>query len=330
MSHHGITLVFTPGDHGRPEVMTLRDVEAHCPACGKEEHQRSYGATPWHTLTTSRLARLLEEVPSTFASRCPQCDEPTDGRHVVRWMLHYGFPGLRGLLTGFAAAEEGWRRWLLQPWEKVDAQLVPRWDVADDSANVEVERLDEAAVQRAFGRAFSGKEACRRWIAAGSAAPLLVAPGLAAVVADGAEAAAAVAIAAGVAEPVVESLATGGVARGGFFGAPSGWLAGLDLSAGNVWGVADTARVAPALEHVLRSWPVETALVEVDGGLRLRLPSTPDPARWPRLDARGIAIEAARSLVPVEEAAHAELDRALHFLTGLYGDEYADRPGGEA
>lgn len=333
MSHHGITLVFTPGIHGRPEVMYLRDIEVHCPACGKEQLQRYYSLVAWHTHSVRRMRTLLEEAPDIFSSQCTQCEEALRGEHAVRWMVHYGFPGLRGLVQGFAE-KSGWRRWLCSPFAHIDGQLVPEWTPLEDQANHEADVLTETLCMQAFERAFSCKEVARASLLANrtalNTAPTKLADGLWVVAADEAEAAIELVVAQGqnIDDLIAEPLATDGVARTGFFGAPGGWLGDIAPQLPtNLFGVASTDGVRDAMERVMRSWPIGTELVDGDDGLlRLKIPSTDDPARWPQLDEAGVASEAARTLSPPGEVAHLELDRILHFLTGLLDEEWADAP----
>lgn len=369
MSNWGIGLLFTFGPGGQPEVLLLRDVEAHCPACGKEAIMRYYDAAPFHTLTVRALRAILDRSGAPFAAECTQCEAAVGDEHVVRWVLHFGFPSLRGLIQGFADAD-GTRRWLLSPHEQIDVQLVPRWHLPGDESRREVEALDEAAVMSTFGRAFNAKEVARRALStpdAHGAQPHSLGPALAVAIMpagtpmtdvleranrlprpehdDGAFGdvgpRATVALAneteaqdaeqsgestrasARPADWIAEPLCLGGVLTDGYAGAAAGWLAGLRLDepeAVDVWGLADASAVLPAARHIVKLFPVQVGFEErADGVLAMLLDD--GGAQQPEIDARGVAREAARTLLDVADTTRLEIDRLLHALTGLWDGE---------
>lgn len=322
MSNWGIGLLFTFGPHARPDVLTLRDVEAHCGACGHELVVRYYDARPFHSWTIGAARRALEEARAPFEGTCPQCDAAATAENVVRWVLHFGFPSGRGLVQGFAHVD-GTRRWLLSPHESMDVQLVPRWHLPSDQSRVEVDTLTDDAVVKAFARPFNPKAATRDRLGRPAPAETISAERLSQTLAL-------VSAARGAADAVVDAalrelgerwvaapLSTEGVPVGGFAGAPAEWLpSGLTR---DWWGAADAGAVLPALEHIVQGFPVPLAFEESGDTITVRLPDGATPP--PTIDARGVAEEAARSMVEVGDAARLELDRLLQALTGLWTGE---------
>lgn len=326
MSHHGIGLLFTPGPGGRPQVLWIGDVEVWCAACGFAQFARWYGNTSWHALTTARLRHELDALPQRVSGQCEQCEAVYGPSEAARYVLHYGLPGLRGRITGFAT-REGQRRWMLAPHRRMDVQLVPEWSPDIDRSNLEVDVLDEDAARRAFGRALSAKavvrDAVRNWD--GDARILALAPGLAAVLGEGdvGDLAARVPDHIAGAERVVRPLVVDGVPVDGYPGAPGEWLRGLAIDEDlTVVGVADPDPVRPAIERVIATFPIEVTLDAPTPDV-VRLIAPDDTERDAPLDIHrsDVAAEAAGTLVPPEEAAHLEVERILHALTGLVADE---------
>lgn len=326
MSHHGIGLLFTPGPGGRPQVLWIGDVEVWCGACGYEQFARWYGSVSWHALTVPRLEHELDALPSRVSGVCEQCDAPYGPDEAARWVLHYGFPGLRGRVTGFAT-NDGRRRWMLAPYRRMDVQLVPEWAPDVDRSNIEVEALDDDAVRRAFGRSLSGKALARAEAQRAHAEPrvVAVAPGLAFVVGEGSPDQLASCVPDHIAGPgrVVHALVEAGQPASGYPGAPDEWLRGVELDPTlTIVGVADPAEVRPAVERVIATFPIEVVLDDPSPDV-VRLVAPDDTERDDPLDidCRGVAGEAAATLMPPEEVAHLEVERILHALTGLVGDE---------
>lgn len=336
MSNWGIGLITSPGPGGRPDTLVLRDVEAHCPECGLETVQRFYEATSLHALTLGRLAALLDAGGPAMADTCTQCKAAIGSDDVVRWVLHTGFPGGEGLVQGFGTAD-GERRWLLAPHRHLDVQLVPEWDATEDTSTLELEALDDAAFERAFGRVCNPKEGARRWLRTLSEDGLRVhrlAPGTW--------------VAAGRGEPdvpaavaaVEQATRTGrwdaivlvdrGLPADAWPHAPAQWLAGVELGDRWVVGLCDRDRVAPALERIIATFPVQMPVRALDDRqLELVLPELGDWPEHPRVDSAAVALEAARTLLAVDDMARVELDRLLAALTGLLdGEDDASLPGG--
>lgn len=332
MSHHGIGVVFTTGELGRPEILILRDIEVYCPVCGKEQLKRFYGQTPLHTLTAPRLEALLRDAPEVFDGRCEQCDEPLDGTHARRWMLHYGFGGLRGLLHGFGDST-GQMRWLAAPERRIDVQLVPTWEPELDNPALQSERLSDAFAIGVFGRPLSAKAVARAQLARPLGPdPAPVAPGLWLVQAT-TEQGAASACAALDGPVSIELLGRDGRWRGGFFGAPEGWLAGVACPTTPVFGVASRGGLVDAVRRVVDTWPIPVGVQRIDATtIGLRLPDDVE-ADAPTIDELGVGAEAARSMLLPDEAAHLEVERLLHGLVAGGDDEggtQSDDAGPEA
>lgn len=329
MSNWGIGLLFGFGPGARPEVLAIRDIEAHCPACGRENIVRRYDAHPFHSFTVARLRAALEAGAEGATGICAQCEATFDSSHAVRWVLHYGFPSGRGLIQGFADAASGERRWLLSPHHAIDVQLVPRWDEEEDRSRVEHEVLTREVVTEVFGRAFNAKEEARHAAATISAGSTLrLGPALAFVaLPTGATEQDAVAAAGLGGLEVAERIAEGGAARTGFPGAPAEWLAGVPLrEAVSLWGVASRAAVVDAARAIPATFPIEVRFDGADDAEHLALQG-PDGA-WsgdtPDLDVVGVTQEAARALLDPGDATRLEIDRLLHGLTGLWQAAPAD------
>lgn len=303
--------------------MSIRDVEGHCGECGHEVIERRYDAHPFHSLTLPRLRRLLDAAPDGFAGTCPQCDAAVSEEHAVRWVLHYGFASGRGLIQGFGEGDE--RRWLLSPHDAFDVQLVPAWDRSVDQSRREVEVLDAAAIRSAFGREFNAKEAARTWLAdrvpSDDGAVRAMGPALrvvhvptggrplpAAEVADPDRWAAA---------PLVED----GLPVAGYPGAADEWLAGLTLH-GDAWGLVHLDAIGAFARSIPEGFPIQIAFDEPEPDrLVLRLPDREERGVDPELDARGIAVEAARALLDPGDATRLEIDRLLLALTGMWSND---------
>lgn len=319
MSHHGIGLAFSFGPGGRPEAVVLGDVLLHCEVCGYESGVRRYLPTPFHTLTSRALERMLPQAVEGIEGSCPQCDEQVGPDAVVGSVVHYGFPSGNGVIRGFR--RDGGVSWLLCPHDRFDVQEVPDWTPAADASRVESERLDEATVLKTFGRCLSAKERARVWLASGGTGVLRCGPGLALIsglASTSDEASDAAAENARVDGPwVCVDLDPGGLLTG-FFGAPSGWLAGVELSGGPLWGCAALGGLQETAQSIVGGFPIEVALERSADTLAMILPGgDPDPPR-PLLRLGEIAHEAARSMCSPGDVVRLEIDRILHGLTGLW------------
>lgn len=335
MSHSGIGLMFTHGPGLRPQVLYIRDIEAHCPDCGKEHFVRYYSDTPWHSLTLSMLEKLLHEAADSLTLECDQCGAEVTGNDALRWTVHYGFPGDLGMIQGFARYD-GARRWLLSPHRRLDVQQVLVWEPDADQSNAELDALDDATIREVFGRSFNPKEAVREYLLDGP--PRFTEPRLWQLVelADGLALVAA-ASADSLEEalqflelerdwsPVPAPLVIDGVAQGAYAGAPSGWLRDLGdsvLQAANLYGVADSSRIADVASDVVGRFPLPVKIRHRDGGdLWMRLPNVKDPKVSPHLVPREIAFEAARSMTSPADVTRLEIDRVLYGVTGAWEDE---------
>lgn len=333
MSNWGIGLLFGFGQGGRPTVLSIRDVEAHCPACGHEVVVRRYDADPFHSLTLARLRSMLDRGPSGFSGSCLQCEAQAGEADVVRWVLHYGFPSGAGLLQGFAEGTE--RRWLLSPHEAIDVQLVPAWDRSLDQSRREVDALVGDAVRAVFGREFNAKELARRELSTPAGpSPRVVSMGQGLVLVAASEeldedALTRLAAGADTGEDwVVEPLVVRGVPTDGFVGAAAEWSPSSSFA--NAWGVAAAGEVRVALERIAATFPIQVGFEQRAGSeLALVLPD-PDEigGQTPIIDAREVAREAARSMAHPGDIARLELDRVLLGLTGLWspGDDDPSGP----
>lgn len=333
MSHHGIGLLFTPGEHGQPEILYIRDVTITCPVCRHEQYFRWYSSTPYHPMHAQRLTQLLHKANTGLEHECEQCGESLDERHTSRHLIHWGFAGGKGLIQGHWW-RDGREKWVLQPFRHIDAQIVPDWEPAADISNVVLDELTEEAVDDAFGRGISGKAAVRRALlkrAQRSDPPSggfteIAESTILGVFTDNEND-----------EQIAQEfdrylrhtkqtgdwhrveLNPGGQLLSGFIGAPSSWLGDLSLSGLRVIIWTDAARVFEHADRILRSFPIKVRIRQLPGTplLVLRMPNQKDTSTSPRIDPVGIAEEAARSASPIEDVVRLEIDRILHLLTGL-------------
>lgn len=330
MSNWGVGLLFSPGPGGRPELLTIRDVEAACPTCGHPAVQRFYDAVPFHSWTLAACRIALERAGRGLHTRCTQCDTEVGEADIVRWVVHTGFARGRGLVQGFAA-KSGERRWLLSPHQHLDVQLVPAWGERADASQREVEALTGAAVSDAFGRSFSPKEELRAWLRATPAStPALtrLAPGLWAASAPNAIDAEA-SLATLRATTTLGSWVRADLLAEGELDASAphaafAWLSGLGaaLEGRAVATFASADLVAPTLDEVLARFPVQVP-VELSGDtLVLQVPGFPEGALT--VDPRDVAREAARSASAPADLARLELDRVLWAVTGWDATQDAD------
>lgn len=340
MSHSGIGLVFTHGPGLRPQVLYIRDVEAHCSSCGKEHFVRYYSDTPWHSLTVRKLERILDDAADDVAMDCEQCGAPIDGSDAVRWTIHYGFAGDLGMVQGFARYD-GARRWLLSPHRRLDVQQVLAWEPDADQSNEELESLDEAAMRRVFGRSLNPKEAVREFLLDGPPRfggaiawqTIDVASGLSLVAVPDAgllDDALDAIIADRQWQPEVAPLVVNGEAVGTYAGAPSAWLADLPpnlLQAANLYGVANAGVVPDVARDLVSRFPLPVKIrPRDDGSLWMRLPNNKDPAASPHLIPTEIALEAARTMSTPADVTRLEIDRVLYGLTGAWSEEGDEEP----
>lgn len=318
MSNWGIGLLFSFGKGAQPEILVLRDVEAACGACGHEVLMRYYDALPFHTLTTGALRAMLERAHAPFAGTCTQCDAPATEEHVQRWVVHYGFPSMRGLIQGFADTA-GQRRWLLSLEETIDVQLVPRWDTPHHGRREEVNTLTEAAVQDVFGRAFNGKALARTLVADAAGGLHGLSPTHAVAIHDAPLSETELRERFSLApDAVVAPWCEGHDVITGFAGAPDVWLSEIAPDT-HAWGIAYADQVLPAAEHIVSTFPVEMTFVQT--GDEITLQWAESPAAAPVLNARDIAMEAARTATHVADITRLEIDRLLLGLTGLWTAE---------
>lgn len=180
MSNHGIGLVFTPGPGGRPHVLLLQDVEAHCALCGYAHHERFYVGTPFHALTLARLRQLAGGVSTGLAASCAQCGADVTPAEAVRWQTHFGFPGAVGLVSAYAY-DGAVQAWELSPHDRMDVQLIPRGAPIADASTRVFPDVTEAHIVSVFGHTFNGKARVRAWLLDAKTdrtRPLVLAPGL--------------------------------------------------------------------------------------------------------------------------------------------------------
>ncbi len=312
----------------------MRDIEAHCSACGLEGIRRYYSATPFHSLTCRRLESLLTMAPEALDGRCEQCDAPFGPGDAVRWVVHYGFPSGRGLIQGFGAPSVE-RRWLLSPHDAFDVQLVPCFFPAEDAANVSLDALSVEAVEAAFGRCLNPKEEARRFVADGAAAAgprqRRLACGLWVATVPSGSGAIALRVRGEEGhddeDHVIVPLCVAGVPLAGFPGAPAEWLDSAPADV-DVFGVAAPSVVETAVRDIVETFPIEmTPVAEERSSLRLVLPDRDVRRDDPLLSTAEMAYEAARGLVAPGDIARLEIDRVLHALTGLSGCEEEVGPG---
>lgn len=318
MSHHGIGLVFSFGPGGRPEVVVIGDLLLHCEVCGYESGVRRYLPAPFHTLTTRALELLLPTIADGVEGPCPQCAEPLTTGAVVASLLHYGFPSGKGVIRGFRQGNR--TSWLLCPHDGIDVQEVPDWSPSVDASRVEAERLDETVISEAFGRCLSAKAQSRSWINGGERGVLRCGPGLALVTGCASEEEAIAAASENTVTPgpwIAVDLAPDG-ALDGFYGAPAGWLAGLQLSGDGLWGCAALSGLQEVVESIVSGFPIEVGIARDADTLAMILPDSDSGSPRPLLALGEIAYEAARSMSFPGDIARLEIDRILHGLTGLW------------
>jgi len=342
VSHHGIGILFTPGVGGSPEVMVIRDVEAHCSVCGRVAYQRRYVPVPYHPMNARALRALVDATPAGFEEACEQCGAVVTTDDVSRWMLAYGFPGLRGVICA-RARRGGEIAWSLEPHTRADVQRVPVWDPAPDQSVVDTWTLDDDVAIASFERVISGKGALRRMLRERAHASLpsdafemaTLADGLAVIfipASEGATSADAEAWLTNASPPdpgerwTVCPLRIDGVLAKRYPACPAEWLAGFEnvAPAWDVFGAASSAPIISAIERVLATFPIQIELRDHGAGSYGLVPPDTHVDEAPRFDVSSIAEEAARTLIPPEEAAHLEVDRVLHVLAGWWEDDELD------
>lgn len=303
----------------------IRDVEAACPVCAHPAVQRFYDAVSFHSWTLAACRRALEHGGTGLAADCDQCGARVGEEDIVRWVVHTGFARGAGLVQGFAE-RKGERRWLLSPHERLDVQLVPRWDSGADASQRELAHLQADDVMRVFGRAFSPKEALRAWLLSTEdeeRALTRLAPGLWALATYGSldsdAARADIEAASGGASWVGVDLVRDGEADASAPHTAAGWLRGVEaaLQERSVRAFARADDVEETLRAILARFPVQVP-VERDGArLLLGVPGFAPGAV--AIDPVAVATEAARSASDPADVARLELDRILWGVTGWGG-----------
>jgi hypothetical protein len=356
MSHHGIGLLFAPGEEtGYIRLLHIHDVELVCPACRHDTVVRRYNDHPFHRITAHWLQHALDQGPRLAGpTPCPTCDHPLQAEDIRRWTFHHGFPDGTGVLQGLAH-RDGRRRWSPADFPILDPQQTLAWIDArpDDPPGPWQHRphltgpLTEQAVVALLGRPLSGKAlaraALRRLAPGGGDLPcfLDLGPNLHAgflPISAGDEAVAGLWAHHRRTTPLPDGLWVHAVLgdadhlAAGFDGAAEAWLSDMRphlAAAGarlHAWALADA--VGPALDAIVSRFPIPCRMEALDlDTLWLRAPGMRDPDLAPQIVPADVAAEAARSLSQPTDIARLEIDRILHALTGWYGEAPdAERP----
>jgi hypothetical protein len=366
MSHFGLGLIFELGTSPEPRLLHIVDAELVCSACGCEMLRRYWRTAAWHPWNVPRLHRLVDDVPPTITETCERCEAPIGADEVAAWVVHWGFPGGRGLIQAFARSD-GARRIRLLPHAAMDAQLILAREHANLPDAVELDTLSEQDCIKVFGHALSPKywarlalllrgrdrlpypeiaaDLARRGLTSARVARdaegascgivLPVGDGLRLCISDAVPHASLVAAECAM-EPTdavvaAEVLAQNGQPREGYPGAPDRWLGDLGptldgLSASAIVSFGPNGdRVETIAQRVATKFPIRVDFTrEPDGVFRMHTPTaTGDDAAV--LDPLRIARHAARTAALPAAAVHYAMEESIHFLAGLFGEEFSDR-----